>query len=217
MTDIIAYAISCEMFCTTHGAELEADIIAANPEADEHDDMEVYPVMSWQSDELDAVEFCTAGHAFCGSCGSDMDMTRGSQDADFNGHFARCWNCHDESVYVDGLGRSWVGRWTSALDTHTAQVYGITVTYQTDLNGYTSVSAVLDESTGVMHRMKAFIAYMDCNPGAGVTLVLADSWEDAFSAACDELIDESEPIPHEPADVDVIAVDSSQVWFTTKN
>lgn len=208
-TEIIAYTYNSELLCAEHGKAL-----------DNGEDDGAYPIFCGNT-EFNAVECCSNGanaHMFCMTCGTDLDFTKGAQDGDANGHFSRCWNCHTESVYVDGSGRERAGsdgRWADALSTHTVQVYGPTITYQTGIDGYTTVTAVADTASPVMHRLKAYVVFLESDPSSGTLLMLANDWEDAYSEGTDYFEDlTGEDFDRE--DLQCCEVLTDQVWFSSK-
>lgn len=221
--NVIAYADTQygELLCADHGAERDA-LIAANPENGDED--RLFPTMTWESIDGAVIEWCGAGHSFCMSCGTDLDTIKGSQDADVNGHFGRCHNCGTESVYVDGIGYSFANSWTDVLDTHKVQVYGITATYQTDLNGYTTVTTVLDEHAGPMRTLCAYAGFMPSDPSAGVVLVLGTDVDEATDVATEHFIGadadansgDGDAVRYVTDDVVLVQVPTDQVWFATK-
>lgn len=217
--NVIAYTDTTwsELLCAEHGAERD-ELIAANPENGDED--RLFPTMSWDNVDGAVIEFCGGGHSFCMSCGDDMDTMRGSQDADVNGHLGRCMNCGTESVYVDGIGFSWTNGWVDVHETHNVQVYGITAMYQT-VNGYTTVTAVLDEHSGPMHSLRAYAAFMPSDPGAGTVLVLSRNVDDPTDAVTDYFIDEhsdssTDAVQYVREDVVLVPVPTDQLWFTSK-
>lgn len=208
---ILAYVYESELLCAEHGAEY-----------DDGTDEGAFPI--FESSEGVAMEWCSHGadygHLFCMSCGSDIDGTRGAQDRDVEGHFARCWNCGAESVYVDGMGYVWTDTWGTVLDVCDVEVYGVTQTYATDGNGYTKITAVIDESTNAFD-LQTFLVFLGHDPSAGSVLVLSTSWEDAFDIACEHFADEGHLMPPEGdenphEDVECLDVSTDQVWFHTK-
>lgn len=222
--DVIAYTTrDGELLCADHGAVHDIGV----------EDGYVHPVFRGQRAELDAVEWCGhghPGHSFCGACGTTLEGTRGAHDRDIEGHFARCWNCDTTSVYVDGEGYSWVSDiygFADVLNRHTVEVYGPTVTYQTDLNGYTKITHVIDEAPSLMRELKCFVSWQEARPYDGVILTLSDSWESADEAAMDYWRDELLPADDFPADDDeaadfradfrTVEVPADQVWFHTKH
>jgi hypothetical protein len=226
---IIAYADTQygEMLCAEHGGERDA-LIAANPENNEEDRLS--PIMSWDGVDGPVVEWCGAGHSFCMSCGDDMDTVKGSQDADVNGHFARCGNCGTESVYVDGAGYDYSGsgRWSDATETHNVQVYGPEVTYVT-MNRYTKVDTIIDEAGTTVRTLRAYLCFLDLAPSAGTVLVLANGDESharhaADNAATDHFVDGADDLDQSDelamsdfrASVQVVEIPTDQVWFTSK-
>lgn len=212
-TDVVGYVNETDLTCVEHV----------------HNAEHATPIFVDNAHEWNAVEYCgngAAGHSFCTTCGTSLDTWRGSQDADSNGHLVRCTNCGTESVYVDGAGYLLAGaqgRWTDVLDTHTVQVYGVTITYQTDLNGYTTVTAVLDDTGRVMHRLCAFLVWLESDPSAGALLVLAESWDDAHDNGAEHFTDAAEldgadadTLDDIRADLQCYRVPTDQIWFTTK-
>lgn len=204
---VLAFLFNAAMYCADHGRVL--------PHGEDGDDY-AYPV--FESSELSAVEYCDRGHSFCGNCGSDLDE-KGSQDADLKGHFARCWNCANESVYVDGEGYVGVYRWADVLDHLKVQAYGVTADLQTDSNGYTTVDAVTDLSGTTVRTLKAFLAFLPHDPAEGNILFLVNgdpdaAWNEAHEEAVDHFGgDQNENIRE---DVTLAAVALDQVWFTSK-
>lgn len=215
-TDILAYTYNGELLCAEHGAKY-----------DNGEDDGAYPIFA-DTSEFCAVEYCSAmengqhlGHSFCMSCGADVDAARGSHDADVNGHFARCWNCGTESVYVDGAGYdrlAGMGRWADVLETHKVQVYGVPTGAGADQNGYTSITAVLDEAGRTMHRLCSFAVYLEHSPVDGCVLVLANSWDEAYDAGAEHFTDEvaADEVDDIRADVQCWRVSTDQVWFREK-
>lgn len=206
---VLAFSFNAAKYCVDHGKVL--------PHGGEGDDY-AYPTHSTDAHELSAVEYCDRGHSFCGNCGTDLDG-QGSQDADIKGHFARCWNCHEEAVYVDGEGYSCVYRWADVLDRLKVQAYGVTADFQTDSNGYTTVDAVTDLSGTTVRTLRAFLAFLPHDPAEGNILLLVNgdpdaAWSEAHEEAVDHFGgDQNENIRE---DVTLAAVALDQVWFTSK-
>jgi hypothetical protein len=187
---VLAYVLEGELLCAEHGAEFDTG----------GEDDGAHPV--FESHELNAVEYCSAhrdGHSFCGVCGSGLD------DDDTSTVLARCWNCSHESVYVDGEGfeSAGTGSWSDMLDTHNVEVQGVTVTYQTGINGVTKVGYVEDDGGRHPRAIRFFLGWLESNPSAGTVLVLEDSGHDyehrAYEAAVarfwcedDDLVDGSD-------------------------
>lgn len=223
--DVIAYNTrDGERLCADHGAPFDIGV----------EDGDVYPILRGQSgDALDAVEWCSHtwshgqhGHSFCGTCGTDLQMTPGAHDRDFQGHFNYCWNCHTSSVDVDGHGAVWCDGFGSVLDVCTVEVCGPTITYQTDLNGHTKITHVIDDSPRLMRELKCFVSWQEARPYDGVILTLSDSFEDAdeqaLDYALDALDDDDRPTDDDEmsdyrADFRTVEVPADQVWFHTKS
>lgn len=219
-TNVLAFAYDASMFCADHGKTL--------PHGGDGDE---YASPVFEPSELNAVEWCDNGHSFCGNCGTDLEG-KGSQDADLKDHFARCWNCANESVYVDGEGYVGVYRWADALDTLKVQVYGPTVTYVTDSRtGYTRVDTIIDESGTNVRTLRAYLAFRDLAPSADTTLILVNGrtadecWSEADDYAVDHFVDQAGDTLDQDDDADmsdfrasvqVVEVPTDQVWFTTK-
>lgn len=220
-TGVLAWAYDAEMWCADHGAVFPEDN-GMNEGAS--------PVFkSW---ELDAVEYCGHGHSFCGACGQDMDMMRGSQDTDVSGHFARCWNCGQESVYVDGAGYVDVYRWADATDRVKVEAYvnRPTAPVPPSFQNYTTIDEVLNEAGTNVRTLCAYVGWVDVDPAAGTVLVLVngESYDDygvstADEAALDHFADKLAVDPYDDEDaadfrasVNLLRVPTDQVWFTTK-
>lgn len=223
--DVLAWSYEASIFCADHGAVLPEAHDELNPEG-------AYPVLSLSGYDLNAVEYCDHGHSFCGSCGFDMDTTRGSQDADVNGHFARCWNCSTESVYIDGEGFVSVYRWSDMFDTLTAEAYVSvpTAPFPPAFQDYAKLSAVVDESGTNVRTLCAFLAWIDDDPSAGTILIMVngESFDDygvdtADSAALDYFAEHADVDDYDSpeasdfrASVQLMRVPTDQVWFNTK-
>lgn len=189
--------------CVEHGCMY--DIGLTSTETD------IWPVLDADMHETAAVEYCGSGrdgHSFCTCCGSGIDPD------DTSPVLARCWNCHTESVYVDGHGFSWVNGWGDMLDAHNVEVCGVTVTYRTDLNGSTRIDRVEDVSGTDPNRVRFFLAFLDNDPSAGCTLILSaetfgsTAWNVAYDTAADLFeVDEVDPESIDPDDNPPAAVE----------
>lgn len=177
---IIAYGCDGDLLCADHGAPLD----------DGTPDGAVWPIFG--ENDLSPVEYCSGHeHSFCTVCGTDLQTTRGAHDRDVEGPFARCWNCDTCSVYVDGEGFQYVNGFGELLDTHTATVQGVTAYCQTNIDGTTKVDAInADNVPLLMRELKAYAAWCDADPSAGLLLILAESDEDAGEVA-DEWTEEA--------------------------
>lgn len=187
-----------DIVCAEHGAPFDIGV----------EDGAVWPVFDVDMSDRSAVEYCSGsgqhGHSFCTCCGSGIDPD------DMSAVLARCWNCHTESVYVDGHGFSWTDGWGSMLDAHNVEVRGVTVTYRTDLNGSTRIDRVEDVSGTDPTRVRFFLAFLDDDPSAGCTLILsaarsftADAWDCAWETAVDLFeVDEVDPDDLDADEVD---------------
>jgi hypothetical protein len=210
-TDILAYIFNGELLCAEHGEEF-----------DNGDDDGASPIFVDGNWEFAGIEYCShgrRGHNFCMACGSGID------DGDVQGHFAQCWNCKTETVYVDGSGYDrTAGGWVDVLESHNVEFYvspEVMPRPMTDQNNYVKVTTVLDDSCGPIAGLRAFMAYLQHSPVSGCVLILANSWEEALYAADDyfeERADVSDDDELADLRADVMCTETllNQVWFTTK-
>lgn len=176
--DVVAYVTrDGEMLCADHGAPYDIGIT---------DDGFVHPLFNGA--DLEAVEYCSAGpdrgHSFCGTCGTDLQTTRGAHDRDVEGPFAHCWNCHATSVFVDGNGFEHVNGFGSVLDTHNVTVTGIAADFQTGLDGELRITAVdADYAPSLMRTLRTFVAWQASSPWHGALLIVCESHDEASEVA----------------------------------
>lgn len=170
----VAYGTSDGFLCPEHGAPLDHGV----------EDDDVWPMFNVDQCESAAVEWCNHGahvrdgHHFCTCCGSGMDPD------EVSGPFARCWNCSTESVFVDGFGYSWTGKWSDMLDAHNVEVRkaGDPV-----LSNGVTVSAVEDAAGTDSRLVKLFAAWLTSDPST-VLLVLATAGYDVTVEARDAAV-----------------------------
>lgn len=222
---VLAYGCEGELLCARHGAPLDQGI----------PDSGIWPIFGDGGNDLSPVEYCThvwdaadRGHSFCGSCGEDLEMTRGAHDRDFEGPFTRCWNCGTTSVYIDGEGYAWVEDFGAILDSHEVTVRGLDAYCQTGLNGETRITAInADNVPRDMLNLKAFVAWQDIDPSVGTLLILAEDEDEAGEVAdewTEDLVNLSEVAEDEYEDVlsdqraglQLRTVDIEKVDFSTR-
>lgn len=224
--DVVAYMAEGELLCARHGAPMDIGV----------DDGPVSPILRDDGSNLDAVEWCSHhwshsehGHSFCGTCGEDLQTMPGAHDREVEGPFARCSNCDTSSVYVDGDGFHFVNGFGEATESHAVEVKGVTVTYVTDLNGFTKVDRVDADNVpwGPIRTLRAYVAWVDLDPSAGVTLILCESDDEAIETADDhfERVDDLGSYPEDEregvqadqrASIRVERVPVDAVTFTSK-
>lgn len=225
--EVVAYATrDGEIVCADHGAPFDVGV----------EDGAVYPIFSGQGAELDAVEYCSAGpdrgHSFCGTCGTYLETTKGAPGRDVEGPFARCSTCDTTSIFVDGEGFQYVDGFESILETMTATVRGIGVTYQTDINGETRITEVNADNAPFgyyngLQSLQAYVAWQDSDPSSGTVLILCESHHEASETAdewAEEKLDLSqyaveeydEVVSDHRADTVVCRIDVEKLDFSPK-
>lgn len=221
----IAYVdgINCEILCADHGAERDADIArncADHGDHESHDECGLTAIYSWNSDELDAVEYCACGHSFCGTCGTDLNTTIGDENADRTGPLFRCSNCNTFSVFTDENEFTWVNGFEAATDELAVTVTDVAAW---PLDSTVTVRTVIDESTVAMGKVRFFVAFRLHSPIDGNVLVLADRWHAAHEAARDFFVSDDDNVTCEAdeydiaSDVMVFEAATSAIRFSTKS
>lgn len=192
---VIAYMDSewSEILCAEHGKVRNEQIkVSCELDGCDFEDCELFAISTWASEELSCVEYCGAGHSFCGNCGSDM-----SDAEDVKGDFALCSNCGLTSLFVDGVGYVYVGEghgFGSALEYVNIDLMGYTCGLLSDMLRVTKINAIVDDTRNRgLGSLHLYVAYASMFPEYGTVLVLTDGdrsgWEAAqahFSDLADE-------------------------------
>ena len=207
----VAYSLDGELYCSQHGENLEQDVRDHCPDDEPCDECSSSVAGFYQWDNLSPVEWCSAGHSFCGSCGQETDESR---------KYGPFWSCscgmtsvftvENESVFVPSIEQ--------ATDTVTVTVPALS-RYLGPETGDEPVGTVLDEWFSD-EPMQTFACYRELSPVDGLVLVLAGSWEQAYEGACDHFLALDEPADEDEesdirSDVQCVAVPLDRVRFST--